>query len=333
MKCIFKIIALAFLPVVMISCNKSSSATTYTGDWVTKSSIEGVARSEAVSFTIGDLAYIATGFDGKNRLKDVWVYDPVQNFWMQKADLPIARSSAVGFSVNTKGYIGTGLDNDGNYLKDFYEYDPAANTWTRKADFTGSARYDAVAFSIQSKGYITTGYDGNYLKDFYEYDPATNAWTQKVSMGGDKRKEAVAFVINDKAYVCTGINNGTLVNDMWQFDPESGWKGLRQIINTADSSFDDTYTSITRSNASAFVINGKGYISTGENGTATADTWEYTPDGDTWVKKTAFERSNRTGAVGFYVKNRGFVVTGRSGSNPFDDLAEFLPTNDKVDNN
>ena len=325
---LIKRISLPVLVMWIISaCNpNSSSDSTTVGNWITRSSFEGVARSEAVAFTIGDFSYLGSGFDGKDRLKDFWQYDPVQNFWLQKADVPgAARSSAVGMSINDKGYIGTGYDNDGGKLKDFWQYDPTLNTWKAVADFGGSARYDAVAFSIKDKDYVTTGFDGNYLKDLWQYDPVANAWTQLPSYGGDKRREAVAFVINDKAYVCTGINNGTAINDMWMFDPQSGWTEKRKLTNVSDSSFDDAYTSIVRSNAVSIVINGKAYISTGENGSSTSGCWEYDPAVDLWVLKTSFERSGRSGAVGFSVKGKGFVSTGRSGSNPFDDLEEFYP--------
>lgn len=312
---------------VITSCNPDSSTNSATvGNWITRSAFEGVARSEAVAFTIGDYSYMGTGYDGKERMTDFWQYDPVQNFWLQKADLPgPARSSAVGMNINDKGYIGTGYDNDGGKLKDFWQYDPVLNKWKAVADFAGSPRYDAVAFSIKDKGYVSTGYDGNYLKDFWQYDPAANAWTQLPSFGGNKRREAVAFVINDKGYVCTGVNNGTAINDIWEYDPQSGWAEKRKLTNVSDSSFDDNYTSIVRSNAASFVINGKAYISTGENGSSTSGCWEYNPLLDVWVLKTSFERSGRSGAVGFSVKGRGFISTGRGGSDPFDDLEEFIP--------
>ncbi|MGH2564622.1 MAG: hypothetical protein ACRDE5_08920, partial [Ginsengibacter sp.] len=43
-----------------ISCKGSSASTTLTGNWVTESDLDGVARSEAVSFVLNDTAYIGT---------------------------------------------------------------------------------------------------------------------------------------------------------------------------------------------------------------------------------------------------------------------------------
>lgn len=311
------------------SCTKSDTTTEVLGNWVTRSDFEGVTRSEGISFTVGDKAYIGTGYDGVNRLKDLWQYDPVQDFWLQKADLPgTARSSAVGFAVNDKGYVGTGYDGL-NKLADFWEYNASGNSWVQKANFAGSARYDAVGFGILGKGYISTGYDGNYLKDIWEYDQAGDAWTQKISMGGSKRSGAVAFVYNNKAYLCTGTNNGSssAINDLWVFDPasETNWTEKRKTSNVSTDAYDDDYA-IVRSNATAFVMNDKAYICSGENGSVLGDTWEYDFSTDLWAKKTAYEGVARTGAIGFEISNRGFVLTGRSSNTPFDDIREFFPS-------
>src|SRR5674476_1180928 len=91
---------LLFLSIIIsfgiISCHKGSSTSTTIGNWVSKSDLDGVARSEAVSFVVNDTAYIGTGYDGNVRLNDLWQYDAVKNFWTQKADFPgVPRSSAV----------------------------------------------------------------------------------------------------------------------------------------------------------------------------------------------------------------------------------------------
>ena len=315
--------------VLLFACAKSdSSSTTTVGNWIRRSDFDGVARSEAVSFVIGDTAYIGTGYDGTVRLKDFWKYDVTNNFWVQKADLPgDARSSAVGFSTNTKGYVGTGY-NGIDKLKDFWEFNPqAAVSWTRKSDFAGSARYDAVGFGINDKGYITTGFDGNALKDFYEYNPANDTWTLKPGIGGTKRSGATAFVYQGKAYLCTGINNGSsaTVNDFWVFDQAADqWTEKNFISNVSTETFDDAYA-IVRSNAVSFVMNGKGYVSCGENGAILKDTWEYDFTTDQWTKKTDWEGLERTGAAAFSVKNRGFLLTGRNSTYRFDDMREFFP--------
>ena len=275
---------------------------------------------------------MGTGYDGTDRLKDFWEYDPQLNNWMRKADLPgVARNGAVGFGTDSKGYVGTGFDGV-NRLKDFWEYDPATDTWTQLPDFGGSARYGAVAFSINNKGYVGTGDDGNFLKDIWEYNPSLKQWIQKVSLAGGKRRDAVAFVIEEKAYICTGINNGTYEYDFWQYDPSSDvWNKKRSIADVSDDEYDDDYSGITGINKVAFSINGKGYIATGGLGTVGNSVWEYDPATDLWVQKTSLEASSRIEAVGFAIGDLGYVTTGRNSSYYFDDMWGFQPNSEQVD--
>jgi N-acetylneuraminic acid mutarotase len=300
-----------------------------------------------VAFTIGNLSYIASGYDGITRYNDLWSFDPAGNAntgsWAELASMPktnatgggTIRSSGVGFSIDSLGYVGTGYDGY-NPMKDFWQYSPATNTWTQKADFTGGARYDAVAFGIGSFGYVTTGYDGlTDHNDNWQYDPANDVWTEKVSMPGQKRSQAVAFVYQGKGWVVTGVDNGQATGDFWVFDPSisggGAWTEKNKIYNASTLTFDDSYTNIERWNATAFVILGtkatldKAYISTGENNALFSFTWEYDLSTDVWKQKTPFEGVARTGAVGLTVQNRGFIGLGRSNSQPLYDLREFHP--------
>jgi len=328
-----------FLPLsivlIIVSCTKTSSTVSIdtSGNWVKKSEFDGNVRTGAISFTIGDTAYIGTGYDGSIRYNDLWAYDPIKNYWIQRASLPgVARNSAVGFTIGTKGYISTGFDGI-NKLSDTWEFDPATNSWKQKADFAGTARYSAVAFGINQMGYVTTGFDGGYTKDLWQFSPNAGAngigsWSQLPSLSGSKRSGAVSFVSNNKAYVLTGINNGTTVSDFWVFDPSNTstpWTQLRDIANTSTDTYDDIYTDIVRSNAVAFTIGSKAYLTVGENGSYTKTTWEYDIATDLWVRKTPYERLERSGAVAFTVQGRGFLCCGRNSTYYFDNIDEFLP--------
>ncbi|GAB4340097.1 MAG: kelch repeat-containing protein [Calditrichia bacterium] len=321
-----------FVLSFVVGCSNDEDEEDIIGNWVELSDFEGVARSDAVVFTIGNKAYVGTGYDGTDRLRDLWEYDPELNNWTRKADFPgVPRSGAVGFGTDSKGYVGLGYDGT-NKLKDFWEYDPVTNKWDSIPEFGGSARYSAVAFSINNKGYVGTGYDGNNLKDFWEYDPATKKWTQIISLPGAKRRDAVAFVIDGKAYICTGVNNGTYEDDLWEYDPATQtWSKKRDISDKSDDEYDDEYYSIVGANKVAFAINGKGYVVTGGQGTAGTYTWEYDPKADLWTEKTALEASGRIEAVGFALGDMGYVATGRTGSYYLDDLWGFRPNVEQVD--
>ena len=315
-------------------CTKSTdSDEDLVGNWKRFDDFEGNARSEAVSFTIGEYAYVTTGATASDRFKDLWEYNIARRYWIQKADLPgAARNSAVAFSIGTKGYVGTGYDGS-TRLTDFWEYDQSSNQWTQKANFGGSARYDAVGFALNDKGYIACGYDANYLKDVWQYDPSNDQWTQKASVGGSKRSAAMAFVVNGKAYVSSGNNNGEILKDIWSYDDSANeWTEKTKIYNYSDESYDDDYGTIPRQNGVAFTIGNNVYITTGENSSLTSVTWQYDPSSDRWIEKTAFEGTGRTGAVAFTLNDRGFVLTGRSGSLMMDNMYELLPNEEQVDN-
>lgn len=312
--------------IAATSCSKMDEDEKLIGKWDRRSDFDGLARSEATTFTIGDKGYLIGGYDGRKHLGDLWEYDMERDFWTQKAPFPGSpRSSAVAVSVGGKGYFGTGYDGK-DYYNDFWEYDPATNTWTQKADFPGSARNDATAFALTDKGYVGSGYDGNYQKDFYAYDPHSDSWEQIVSLGGSKRRGATSFVIDNTAYVCTGINNGEYVKDFWKYDPSEGqWIQLRDIADSSDSSYDNDYDSIVRIYGVSFVIGGQAYVTCGGAPGLNPSSWRYSPGTDTWNEVAEFKASARTATVSFSNGSRGFVVTGKSGTSYFDDIWELLP--------
>ncbi|MBC7650128.1 MAG: galactose oxidase [Deinococcales bacterium] len=332
-----------FLPasviLLAISCSKNTESTDLVGNWITRSQLNGDARYEAASFVIGDTAYIATGYNGTDRYKDMWAYRADNNSWTLKAAFAgVARNSAVGFAISGKGYITTGYDG-AKRLKDTWEYNPATNAWTSKAAFpepinagTGNSdgRYDATAFTLTAngvaRGFVTCGYNGGSQKDMYSYNPITDTWKEETATPGAKRSGAVAFIFNNVAYLLTGASSSSNINDFYKYEPNTGvWTELQKLTNISTDGFDDDYTDIVRTNAVAFVMGTKGILAVGENGGLTSKTWEYDFATDRWRRKHDFERASRTGALGFTIKGRGFVTTGRSTGLPFDDIEELQP--------
>ncbi|MGX5819547.1 Kelch repeat-containing protein [Chitinophaga lutea] len=317
---------------LLAACTKDSTDDDQNGNWKEMSELSGKPRSEAVAFTIGDTAYIGTGYDGEKNLRDFWKYS-TSNGWSQIADLPAeaaARSSAVSMVINDVAYVGTGFDGLVR-LNDFWAYSPATGAWTVKAPLVGSnpavslARRDAVAFVVKGKGYIATGYDGGALKDVWQYDPAADKWNARQSFGGSKRTEAVAFVIGERAFVVTGTNNSELKDDIWEYNPDADtWTEKRKISSLSDDSYDDDYD-IVRSGAAVFIMNNKAYVCTGSKGGLSTHTWEYDPVADQWVQMRDFEGVARTGAVGFTLAGKGYIATGRTASLPLDDIYVFDP--------
>ncbi len=334
------VVVSAIIVVIGTACTSSSPTTTTVGNWVARSGFDGNGRSGAVSFVIGDTAYVATGYDGLVRYNDLYAYDATADQWIQRTSMPAAagtRNAAAAFSIANKGYIVGGYDGV-NKLQDVWEYSQATGQWTQKTNLPdppssnlgSGARYGAVGFGIKSYGYICSGYTGSHTKDLWQFDPSVGngSWTQKKSMNTpNKRTGAVAFVYGDTAaYIVSGSNNGVMNSEVARYNPATDtWTRLRDIANVSSDSYDDTYTSIVRTNAVGFVIGSKGYLATGQNGSNVATVWEYDFTNDTWAAKTSFERSTRNAAVGFSVKGRGYVGLGTNSTYYFDNLDEFKP--------
>lgn len=276
--------------------------------WVVKRNFPGTAREGAVSFVIGNYAYVGLGYDGTSVKKDFWCYNPSNNTWNKVADFGgLARQSAVVFVINDTAYVGTGDSGYPSYAKykDFWKYDPASNIWTRKADFSGTARTGAIAFAIGNKGFVGTGEDAtDCQKDFWEYTPATNQWLQKADFGSDKRKNATAFEINGKGYVCSGwyiIPSTFILSDIQEYNPiNDSW--TEKIF--ADGSLNKKQYS------KCFVLNNKAYLISGNN---TNSVVVYDPATNVLSDETNFGpagETQRSNTIAFAVGSKGYAGLG-----------------------
>ncbi len=70
----FYTVFISSLLILSIACSEEETEEELIGNWYSLSDFEGVPRSDAVAFTIGDKAYLGTGYDGSDRLNDFWEY-------------------------------------------------------------------------------------------------------------------------------------------------------------------------------------------------------------------------------------------------------------------
>lgn len=328
------VVLCVLLLIPLSACDDDSEDESELGNWVRTTPFKGSRRSGAISFTIGDKAYVGLGYNGDEYFTDFYEFDINQGFWQKLDTFPgVPRERAVSFSVNGKGYVGLGYnrDEDKEELGDFWEYDPAKapqDQWTQLNNFSGIARYNAVGFSIGERAYVGTGNDGsNYLGDFWEYNPTNDTWQEIISYPGQKREEALVFLMEGKAYICGGRNNGLTDTEFWEFDAEAKkWTNKRP--DDGEDYYDEFSAATRRSGAVAFTYNNKAYITTGiaASGVADNSVYEYDALTEVWDKKTSFEGSSRTQAVSFVLGDQMYVGTGQSGSTHFDDFWLFRPT-------
>jgi N-acetylneuraminic acid mutarotase len=203
-----------------------------TDTWTRKADFPGKARIEAVTFVIGNYAYLVTGgqmIQGYDLVTECWQYNSITDTWIQKHDFPgISRYGAIAFAIGKNGYLGTGYDTLPSFtpvLRDFWEYDTTSDTWTQKHNFGGIARYLASGFAVGGKGYICFGADSanntfSTANDIWEYDTASDSWTQKSNNPTDSLAGASGFVIGNNIYVGTGEHYFPVkaFNHFWQYN-------------------------------------------------------------------------------------------------------------------
>jgi len=82
-----------------------------------------------------------------------------------------------------------------------------------------------------------------------------------------------------------------------------------------------------RHSASAFVLNDKGYVCTGDNGNLLNELWEYDPLFDQWQQRADLTGVARRSAVGFSIGQYGYVGCGWNGSSSYYSFYKYDPSN------
>jgi N-acetylneuraminic acid mutarotase len=219
--------------------------------WTEVAPFPGGERAEAVSFVIGEYAYVGLG--GSN---DFWRFDPASNNWSSIVDFPYAQFG-VGLSANGKGYIITQDE-----TQNFWEYDPTADKWSQKIDFPGVSLpyvYPDAGFVIDENLYLYTSDNSTGPNQFYKYEFSTDSWIPRADVEDIGFSFGVTgFAINGKGYIRGGLF-------MYKYDPLSdSW------ITNLEGAPGERALSI------AFVINEKAYFGTSFYGAF--DLWEFDPD-------------------------------------------------------
>ena len=132
--------------------------------WTQKTS-GATGRDAATSVIYQDKMYIFGGYDGSNRLNDMWEYDITNDTWAQKTSGATGREQSTSVIYQDKMYIFGGNTDSSNYLNDMWEYDITNDTWTQKTS-GATARSGLTSVIYQDKMYIFGG-GGN---DMWEYD-------------------------------------------------------------------------------------------------------------------------------------------------------------------
>lgn len=168
-----------------IGGGKASDGITYLNDfWVYDTSIVnywipqtnynatgGVV--DAISFVIGNKAYVGLGLYPGTYTNQLFSYDPALDSWSNIADYTgSARTRSVAFTYNGLGYVGWGTDAINGNTADFYSYNPFLNSWSYAFSFPNSGyRTNAIGGLINDKYYTGIGaaLGAGEVSDFWGY--------------------------------------------------------------------------------------------------------------------------------------------------------------------
>ena len=149
-------------------------------------------------------------------------------------------------------------------------------------------------------------------------------WVQKDSLPSSGRYCHISFVIGDKAYAGLGsidAEQRIYSAEFFRYDPANdSWERLADFPGGG------------RYSASAFSLNGKGYICLGSdtNHMWRNDVWEFDPVTEDWVKKSDFPGGSRYNSGTFVIGNNAYVVGGsiNEGNNYLNDVWCYNPATD-----
>ena len=291
--------------------------------WTQKASLPAPGRYGAVSFVIGNKAYVCSGTgNGVLNFQDMWAYDKLTDTWSQKANMPGTSRRRTNIEVvNGIAYMMGGVHWNGGagnntVLGDFWSYNPATDSWTQKTNLPFGALGGAISYTIDNKIYVGIGLDVNQNQQniWWMYEPATDSWTQKTSFPGSTRIHGASFRSKDRFFFGLGITTGSvLCDDLWLYTASTDtW------IQKADFPGGGLYS------PASFYVGDDGYVVGGYAGQLKKDVWQYNYNSDNWNWIGDFTGGYRDDLTGFTIANTGYCGFGISNITNFNtDLWEF----------
>lgn len=146
---------------------------------------------------------------------------------------------------------------------------------------------DYFSFLILLSGFLLNGQSWQQLTDFPSFE----------------RDDAVSFVIGNKAYCGTGLTPWFApLADFHAFDMTTeSWSTTAPLPNGEERQY-----------ASAFSVNGRGYVFGGTGNGLRNDLWQYNPANDSWQPMNNLPDSGRSAAVAFVINGTPYLCGGRT---------------------
>jgi hypothetical protein len=165
------------------------------------------------------------GFYSSQGGTSLWSYNPDDDIWTKKIDLPIKFYGGFAFKSEGKIIIGSGLIRDTtdavskrNYV---WEYNLNANSLSDLPEppFSGHENYRSL--EVEGRSFIVGGKiaEDTYSKELWEFNPSGSSWIPRAPFPGTC---ALATVFSHGGYAYVG---GGCKDNYWIYDPATDfWK-------------------------------------------------------------------------------------------------------------
>lgn len=289
-----------------------------TGNFVAKTDAPSPARRSPVNIGLLGKMYAIGGVDDtSSRMRDNDEFNPTDNTWTAKADIPTpARNTSAGENLNDLIYIFTG-DDSGGIIGDTDQYDVSSDIWTSRTD-VNSNRSNASSFHLNEDGidigYVLAGFSVSDQEEVQRYAPNSDTWTNVTSTPVIHGRGAHPFTIKNVGYIAGGRDGGTIKGDTSEYDFGTDlWVGRADLpsperVNGASSSSTaggttiliDTITALAP--VRAFILGGD------DSASKLQDNDQYLPD--TWTAKADLPSPARRHLASFSVNNQIYACGG-----------------------
>ena len=278
-----------------------------------------VPRAAAVSFVVGEYAYVFGGRDAEgNYLNDLWRYDIANDAWTSMRETPLrSRVNATACVHNGIVYIGLGFNgqysNSTGYLSDWWSYNASTDTWQQLSDFPANTTARAISLVGDGELYVGYGFCWTYERDMYRYNIAEDMWSfidvhldRKAFTFPTRSFGGVGTTCQNRYFAGTGFRAYSL-NWWGEFLPEGAWVKRKNVPG-----YKRTTAACAATKDFVYVIGGMHFGGVNTDGKVLSDIQQYNPSTDTWQYVGNLPDGGRMNHIAFSVGNRVYVGLGEN---------------------
>ncbi|MFT5890278.1 MAG: hypothetical protein ACI9Y7_000368 [Dokdonia sp.] len=207
------------------------------------------------------------------------------------------------------------------FISSFSVY--AQDAWTELNDFPFEA-YSNSSFVIGEDAYVAVRegqIQSNFPSSLYKYNLLDDSWDFVIELPSEVRFLADPFVINNRIFFM-GVDLDTNISELWEFDiAENIWEQRTGYPFVASGLFGY--------HATAFTINGLGYVTGILEQDDISNFASYDPETDSWTERAPFLGPNNGSNEGFVLESNGYILFGEQFKSFHNDLWKYDPITDQ----